>query len=269
MFSITLLQYPAIDPVAFEIFGLAIRWYSLAYMIGIGLGWYYLGWINNKRNVLNRDQYDAIMVWAVLGIVLGGRFGYVLFYKLGYYLENPAEILQVWAGGMSFHGGMIGVVLAIWLFCRKYSVQFLRVMDMVAAAAPIGLFLGRLANFINGELYGRPTESWVGMVFPSDPLGVPRHPSQVYQAMLEGVLLFVGLWFCLRYIKKSAEAGFLSGVFLMGYGLARIIGELFRQPDSHLGFLLGGATMGQILSVPMILLGCYLLWRVKGDNKTT
>jgi phosphatidylglycerol:prolipoprotein diacylglycerol transferase len=261
------IGFPRIDPVAFELgplFGLsfAIRWYALAYIAGIMGGWW-LGkrLVQASPQVATARQADDFVTWVTLGIILGGRLGYVLFYKPGYYIQHPLEALMVWQGGMSFHGGMLGVMLAVALFCRAEGIDMLAFGDRVAAVVPIGLGLGRLANFINGELFGRVALDvpWA-MVFPNGgPL--PRHPSQLYQAALEGVVLLAVLLLLARREDLRARRGLLTGVFLCGYALARIVGELFREPDSHLGFLVAGATMGQLLSLPMFLAGTWLIAR--------
>lgn len=257
-----MLTFPEIDPVALQLGPLAIRWYSLAYLGGVLLGWFLVGHLNKKRTPLTLDKkaMDDIMVYAILGIVLGGRLGYVLFYKPGHYLANPMEILTVWQGGMSFHGGLLGMIGAMALFCRKYKVQFFALMDLLAVAAPIGIFLGRMANFINGELFGRVTDSEWGMVFPhGGPL--PRYPSQLIEAGLEGAVLFILLLALAFGTGLLQRTGRLAGVFLVGYCIARSVSELFREPDSFIGFLPGGFTMGQLLSLPMLLMGLYLLLR--------
>jgi phosphatidylglycerol:prolipoprotein diacylglycerol transferase len=205
---------------------------------------------------------DDFVTWTTLGIILGGRLGYVLFYRPGYYITAPWEALYVWQGGMSFHGGMLGVVLAALWFCRRQGLRPLRFGDRVAPVVPIGLGLGRLANFINGELWGRVTDVPWAMVFPTGG-PEPRHPSQLYQAAMEGVLLFVLLNILVRIPGLREREGFVTGAFLAGYGLARLVGEVFRQPDAHLGFLFAGATMGQILSLPMILAGGWLMLRAR------
>ena len=257
------LPFPAIDPVLIQIGPFAIRWYALAYIASLLLGWRYVRWLSGlPPRVMTREQVDDLLVWITLGVILGGRLGYVLFYKPGYYLYHPLEALALWHGGMSFHGGLIGVLLAGCLFARKHNLHPLRVGDLVATATPIGLFFGRLANFINGELFGRPSDVSWAMVFPhGGPL--PRHPSQLYEAALEGLLLFVVLFALAQSPAIRARPGMLGGIFLAGYGLARITAELFREPDAHLGFLLGAVTMGQVLSVPMILLGAFLILRAR------
>jgi len=253
------IPFPAIDPIAIEIGPLAIRWYALAYVAGIVLGWRYaLRLADLAPRFVTRVQIDDFIVWVTLGVVLGGRLGYVLFYKPGYYLSHPVEILHVWQGGMSFHGGMLGVVLATILFARRHRLPLLPFGDLICAAVPIGLFFGRIANFVNGELFGRVSDVSWAMVFPGGgPL--PRHPSQLYQAALEGLVLFAILAVLIHSPRHRAARGRVSGAFLLGYGIARWTGELFREPDAHLGFLLGGATMGQLLSLPMILAGIGLI----------
>ena len=253
------LAYPAIDPVLIEIGPFAIRWYALSYVAGILLGWRYMAWLAGKSPAgITRADIDDFVVWATLGIVLGGRIGYVLFYKPGYYLYHPLDALAVWEGGMSFHGGLLGVILAIWLFARQRGYPWFALGDLVCCAVPIGLFLGRIANFINGELFGRVTESPLGMVFPrGGPL--PRHPSQIYEAALEGLVLFVVLFVLAMRPGTFARHGLAAGTFLTGYGISRIVAEFFRQPDAHLGFLYAGATMGQLLSLPLILAGLWLI----------
>ncbi len=258
-----MLEYPNIDPIALQLGPLAIRWYSLAYIIGIVGGWWLIGKMNKRANIMTKDQYDSLMTYGILGIILGGRLGYVLFYNFGHFLKNPHEILMVWQGGMSFHGGMLGTIAAIAIFTRRNNISFFKVMDMMAAVAPIGIFLGRLANFINGELYGRVTTSQFGMVFPHSGDGLARYPSQLLEAFLEGLLLFIILMFL--YWKKEAwkKPAFISGAFLMFYGIGRIISECFREPDVQLGYFLEQVTMGQILSLPMVAYGLYLMINAK------
>lgn len=258
------IPFPAIDPVLIEIGPFAIRWYALAYIVGLLLGWRYCLYLASRPPYLvTRDHIDDFFLWATLGVVLGGRLGYVLFYQSGYFLEHPLDILFVWQGGMSFHGGLVGVILAMHLFTRQRGLPFLALTDIVACATPIGLLLGRLANFINGELFGRPAEVPWAMVFPTGG-DLPRHPSQLYEAALEGLALFLVLFLLARFTRSSERLGRLSGVFLIGYGIARIIVEFFREPDAQLGFLLGGTTtMGQLLSLPMIAFGLVLALRAR------
>jgi phosphatidylglycerol---prolipoprotein diacylglyceryl transferase len=240
---------------------LAIRWYALAYIAGLLIGWRYCLALAEKPPQAARAQdIDDFLVWATLGVVLGGRTGYVLFYRPDYYFHNPAQILQVWHGGMSFHGGALGVMVALILFCRQRRIVLLGLSDIIACAVPIGLFFGRIANFINDELWGRPTNVWWAMVFPSDPLQVPRYPSQLIEATLEGIVLFFVLYFLQRSNWLRRQRGILTGSFLAGYAVARIIGEMFREPDANLGFLFAGTTMGQLLSIPVLIFGIGIIW---------
>ena len=257
------IPFPAFDPVLISFGPVAIRWYALAYIVGILLGWLYaratIGcerlW--NKPMPLTVSAYDDFVLWVTLGIILGGRIGYVLFYNPGYFAAHPLEAFQLWKGGMSFHGGFLGCVLAVILFACHRRLSILSLGDITCAAGTIGIFLGRIANFINGELWGRPTDLPWGMVFPTGgPL--PRHPSQLYEATLEGLLLFVLLT---AFIRAGAlkRPGFILGAFSLGYAVARSIGEHFREPDPQLGFLWGGSTMGTLLSVPLMLAGIILM----------
>ncbi len=257
------LPFPMIDPVLVQVGPFAIRWYALAYITGILLGWRLARRLVALRPVAaTPEQVDDFVTWATLGIILGGRLGYVLFYRLGYYLTAPWEALYLWHGGRSFHGGALGVVLALFVFARSRKLDVLSFADRVVCVVPIGLFLGRLANFVNGELWGRVGDVPWAMVFPgAGP--EPRHPSQLYQAGLEGLALFGVLMWLVSRPGVRARPGVLSGAFLAGYGVARIIGELFRQPDAHLGFLFAGATMGQLLSLPMVAIGVWLMLRAR------
>ncbi len=254
------IPYPAIDPVLISIGPFAIRWYALAYIAGLVIGWRYCLALSKKPPLMARAQdVDDFLVWATLGVILGGRTGYVLFYRPLYYLAEPLQIPQVWHGGMSFHGGMLGVMVALILFCRQRRIALWAMADIVACAVPIGLFFGRIANFINGELWGRVTDVPWAMVFPTGgPL--PRHPSELYEATLEGVVLFTILYLMQRSPTIRAHRGTLTGTFMIGYGCARIIAELFRQPDANLGFIVAGVTMGQILSLPVLAAGLLLVW---------
>ncbi len=249
------IPFPPIDPVLVTIGPVAIRWYALAYLAGFVLGWRLcLRLAGQNPEGPKAEDYDDYMTWAVIGTVLGGRIGYVLFYQFDYFLSEPMEIFYVWHGGMSFHGGMLGVILAAVLFTRARKIPFFAFSDILAVVTPIGLFLGRLANFVNGELYGRVTDAPWGIVFPRGG-DLPRHPSQLYEAGLEGFVLFVTLYALAHVPAIRKRYGFLSGLFLVDYGLFRIIAEMFREPDAQLGFLFAGATMGQLLSMPMIIIG--------------
>lgn len=260
------IAFPNIDPVLFQIGPFAVRWYSLGYIIGILAAWY-LG----KRMVQNPKLWDGrapvsvadlddFILWATLGIVLGGRIGYVLFYDLGSFLANPASIFAVWQGGMSFHGGLIGTTLAMLFFARSRGIDPWRMFDLIGALAPIGIGLVRVANFINGELWGRPSDAPWSMVFPADPLQVTRHPSQLYEAFLEGLVLYFILRIATHRALMLKYPRFVTGLFVGGYGAARTFVEFFREPDPQIGFLFGGwLTMGMLLSIPMIVLGLALM----------
>ncbi len=260
------LPFPAIDPVIVSFGPFAIRWYALSYVAGLFIGWWVMSRLAERppapgqAPVLTRALIDDFLLWATLGVILGGRLGYVLFYNPAHFLAHPLEILKIWQGGMSFHGGLLGVVAAVILFARHRRVPILAVGDLTCLVAPIGLFFGRIANFINGELYGRPSDVPWAMVFPTDPTGQPRHPSQLYEAALEGLLLFLILAALTRYADARGRPGLITGAFLLGYGFFRSVGELFRQPDAHIGFLSGATTMGQWLSVPVAAVGVALIW---------
>jgi phosphatidylglycerol:prolipoprotein diacylglycerol transferase len=257
--SLLAIPFPAFDPVLVQFGPLAIRWYALAYIAGLLLGWQLLKRIVQRPGwTLVPEHVDDLLFYATLGIILGGRLGFVLFYHPAYYLTHPLQILAVWQGGMSFHGGLVGIMVAVWLFARRHGIAFLEVADAVAIVAPIGLFFGRLANFINAELWGRVTDVPWAVVFPGAGTE-PRHPSQLYEAVLEGLLLFAVLQVMAWGGRDPNAAGRLGGVFLLGYGLARGFVEFFREPDRHLGHLFGVITMGQLLSLPMILAGLGLL----------
>lgn len=252
---------PEIDPVAISIGPVDVRWYGLAYAAGFMLAWW-LGKVQARRPwcPFAPEDVDDLITWLIIGLLLGGRLGYALFYNFEHYLADPLDIAMIWHGGMSFHGGMVGVVAAGWLFGRRRGVSFLAVGDFLAPLAPPGLFFGRLGNFTNGELWGRPTDGPWGVVFPQAAAGgVPRHASQLYEAGLEGALLFAILWL---YAAKPRATGRVGGLFVLGYGCFRFLVEFARQPDAQLGFIaFGWLTMGQLLCVPMILLGGWLLLR--------
>lgn len=257
------MPFPNIDPVIFEIGFFAIRWYSLAYIAGLVIGWWYMKQLAARApQVCDGEAVDDFLVWATIAVVLGGRLGMVLFYQFDYYAANPAKIIAVWEGGMSFHGGFAGVVIAGLWFCRRRGIDPLRFGDLLACVAPIGLFFGRVANFINSELWGRPTDVPWGVVFPNGG-PIARHPSQLYEAALEGALLFLVLAILARQESVRRRPGLLMGIFVAGYGLARITAEFFREPDSYIGFLAFGTTWGQWLSVPMVIVGVYFLVRAR------
>lgn len=257
--------YPAVSPIMLEIGPLAIRWYSMAYLLGLLIGWY---WV--RRAVLKYDvsltvqNIEDLVFYCTVGIIVGGRLGYVLFYGAEMLRSNWPEVFAIWRGGMSFHGGLLGVIAAIYLFARKVKVPFLTVTDLSALAAPIGLFLGRLANFVNDELWGRVTDVPWAVRFPSGGF-LPRHPSQLYEAFFEGIVMFVVLNLLWRCSKVREKCGFISGMFVLLYGIFRTFMEQFREPDAHMGYFFGRVTMGQILSFPLILLGVFVIifsvWR--------
>lgn len=261
------LPFPMIDPTLIEIGPFAIRWYALAYIASLLLGWRYVRKLAEKQpNHLTLPQIDDLLVWITLGVILGGRLGYVLFYKPGYFIDHPLEALQIWQGGMSFHGGLLGCIVAGYAFARLKQVPPLHVADLVAAAGPIGLLLGRLANFVNAELWGRTTDVPWAMIFPTDPDRLPRHPSQLYEAFLEGLVLFAVLWLLARRESVRRQYGLIFGVFIAGYGVARFLVEFAREPDAHLGYLYAGASMGQLLSLPMILIGAVFIVLARRRN---
>jgi phosphatidylglycerol---prolipoprotein diacylglyceryl transferase len=249
------LTHPDIDPVAFSLGPLAVRWYGLMYLAGFAAAWW-LGRtrIAAERAPVTRGQFDDLLFLALLGVILGGRLGYVLFYRPLHFAANPLEIFAIWQGGMSFHGGLIGVILAMVFAARRHRVDFLRLMDFVAPLVPLGIAAGRMGNFINGELYGRVTDLPWGMVFRGAG-DAPRHPSQLYQFALEGLALFVLLWW---FSSRPRPRGQVAALFLVGYGSFRFIAEFGREPDAHLGLLALGLTMGQWLSLPMMLGGIAL-----------
>lgn len=257
------LPFPAIDPVLIQVGPLAIRWYALAYIAGLVIGWLLARRLVSRpalwggTSPMTPQDLDDALFWATLGVILGGRLGYVLFYNPAFFAQNPADIFAVWKGGMSFHGGLAGTLLALVLFARSRGIPVFSMLDVAAVVAPIGLFFGRLANFINGELWGRPADVPWAIVFPhGGPL--PRHPSQLYEAGLEGIVLFLIMLLVVRS-GELKRPGVAAGIFGMGYGIGRIIGEFFREPDVQLGYLAFGTTMGMWLSVPLVLAGLGLL----------
>jgi phosphatidylglycerol---prolipoprotein diacylglyceryl transferase len=270
------IAFPVFDPVAISLGPIAIRWYALAYICGIVLGWIYArSLIKNEKlwggpAPISLAQLDDFILWVTIGIIVGGRTGYVLFYNLPFFMQNPGAIFKLWEGGMSFHGGFLGCVVAVMWFARRNGIPILSLGDITTAVAPIGLLLGRVANFINSELWGRVTDDSVpwAVIFPNGgPL--PRHPSQLYEAFLEGIVLFIVLAVMVR-MGALKRPGLILGSFILIYALARIAGEVFREPDEQLGFLWRGLTMGMLLSVPMIFAGIILIvqaWRRKGTAK--
>ncbi len=290
------LPYPQIDPVAIHLGPLPIRWYSLAYIAGLAGGWFYLTRLLRNQSLwkatggppLTRPQLDDVIFWVAIGVMLGGRLGYLFFYEPSLLIEpweplgagmEPGLVktligwlpippaLMLWRGGMSFHGGLIGVTLAGWLFARRNNLNALSMGDLFACATPIGLFFGRIANFINAELYGRPWDGPWSMVFPTDPLQVARHPSQLYEAALEGLVLFAIIRIATHVFGLLKRPGATIGLFLAGYALSRIIVENFREPDAHMPDFPLGLTMGMMLSAPMLALGMWLVWRTRTVKK--
>ncbi len=260
-----------LNPVLVHFGPLEVRWYGVMYAVSFTLGYYLLSYLAPKRGVrLDSEGVIEFVIYLILGVFLGGRLGYVLFYNLPYYLEHPAQIVAVWDGGMSFHGGLIGVIVAVALFSRKAAIPFWDLAELVVPVAPLGLFLGRIGNFINGELWGRPSDVPWAMIFPRAPLingvTVPRHPSQLYEAFLEGLVLFAILW---TLAQKRRPRGLIFGTFLALYGSFRFFAEFFRQPDQQLGYIGGIVTMGQILSIPMILIGIGVIaWALRRQSST-
>ena len=262
-----MIHYPQIDPVALSLGPISIYWYGMTYVGGLIFAW----WLGKQRAQLAQspvaeEQIDDLIFYAALGIVAGGRIGYALFYGAGSLWDDPLRVFRLWEGGMAFHGGFLGVVIAMWLFSRHQKIEFGALVDFIAPLAPVGLALGRIGNFINQELWGRPADVSWAMVFPADPLGLARHPSQLYQFAMEGVLLFfVLLW----YTRSPRPRWSAAGLFLLGYGLFRSLAEFFREPDAHIGFdALGWMTRGQLLSLPMIAVGAaIMIWAYRRDAK--
>lgn len=260
--------HPGFDPIALQVGPIAIRWYGLMYLLAF-LAFYLLGrWRLRHTHYAARTglvpaDVEDLLFYGVLGVVLGGRLGYVLFYKPAYYLQHPLEVLAVWQGGMSFHGGLLGVLVACAIFARRHDMRWLTLMDFVAPLVPLGLAAGRLGNFINGELWGRVSQVPWAMIFPQSGSAEPRHPSQLYQFAGEGLLLFAVLWW---YSSRPRSEGRVSGLFLIGYAVLRFAAEFAREPDAFLGVLAGGFTMGQLLCVPMLVYGLYLMGRRVPDE---
>ena len=262
------MPFPDISPIALQLGPFAVRWYALAYLAGVFGGAWYATTLLKRKTLWSSDKppFEPSAIWdfafwAVIGIVLGGRIGYVLFYNPTFYLAHPSEVIALWDGGMSFHGGLVGIIVAMWLFTRGKGGNVLSSLDLLGAIGTIGLFLGRLANFINGELYGAPTSLPWAVVFPTDPEGLPRHPSQLYEAGLEGVVLFAVILVGTRWLGWLRRPGLTAGVFGVGYALSRIVVEFVRLPDAQLGYLLGTGwlTMGQVLSLPVLAVGLALI----------
>ncbi len=254
-------DFPNIDPVIFSIGPFSLRWYAMAYLCGIILAWVLMKRSIKKYDIdMTSEQLDDLIFYATLGIIFGGRFGYIICYGDGYFWHNPSEIFAIWHGGMSFHGGIVGVIVGLYCFARKYQFRYLQITDLVALYVPIGIFLGRLANFVNGELWGRITTVPWAVKFPEGGY-FPRHPSQLYEALTEGVLMFIILNLLWKKEFVRQNVGIISASFLIVYGLSRIAMEFFREPDRQIGYIANTLTMGQLLSVPFLLLGIYILHR--------
>ena len=250
---------PSIDPVIFSFSFIDIRWYSLAYIFGLIFGLILIKRLNRiKGNVISINQLDNFFIWAVIGIIFGGRIGYVLFYQTYLFIENPFYIFEIWNGGMSFHGGLIGIIVSTYFFCKINDIDFFYLSDLVSIVAPIGLFLGRIANFINTELIGKPTDFFISVIYPTID-NLPRHPSQLYEALFEGLVLFIILISYFFKNNKKIKNGFITGLFLVLYSFFRFIIEYIREPDLHLGLFFNFISMGQILSIPLFILGIILL----------
>lgn len=259
-----MLQFPDIDPVIISIGPLDIYWYSLAYVAGILIGWYYCDQLirRNYTNEITSKNLDDFISWLVISIIIGGRLGYVLFYDPVKYFAEPLEIFKTYKGGMSFHGGMIGVIITSFAFCKKNRVNFFSLIDLLAVATPLALFLGRIANFINGELYGRITNVPWAIIFPYSDM-MPRHPSQLYEAFFEGIILFLILSYQVFYKSALKQRGLITGYFLSFYSIFRIMIEFIREPDEKLGYFAQYFTMGQLLCVPMLLIGILCVLKAK------
>jgi len=261
------------DPVLIDLGLFQIRWYSAAYILGILIGWMYANKIikstkNNQYNFnqITTEQFDNLIIYLVIGIVLGGRLGYVIFYNLDYYSQNLLEIFKLWQGGMSFHGGLLGVVISIFIFSRKTQINFFKFSDIISCVAPIGILLGRVANFINGELYGKVTTLSWGVIFPNGG-NLSRHPSQIYEAALEGIFLFLIINYLALKKKFLYRAGYISAIFLILYSILRIFSEIFREPDIHLGLLFNYFSMGTLLSLISIIIGLFIILFIKKNEQ--
>ena len=272
--SLFVIPFPMINPIALSIGPISVRWYGISYMVGLLLGWLYLRRLVSDPKIwpksapLSKSDLDNLIMYVTIGVIVGGRLGSVILYNLGYFFANPLEIFQIWRGGMAFHGGLLGTVIAIWIYARRHSVSALTVGDLVCAAVPIGLFFGRIANFINAELYDKITTAPWAMIFPGGGTQ-PRHPSQLYEAALEGILLFL----ILRYFIYQRQAlnwpGFTAGIFLFGYGCARIFAEIFREGDNVPGLDLGLFSAGIIYSVPLVIAGAAMMRYANSRIETT
>ncbi len=258
MLAMSVIEFPNISPIALELGPIAIRWYSLGYIAGLAFVWWYVRRLTTQPQApMSAQHIDDFITWAMLAIIIGGRLGYVLFYRFDYYLENPAAIVRLWDGGMAFHGGLLGVILTVIWFSKKNKLDLMRVADVLTLVSPVGIGLVRIANFVNGELWGRATDVPWAMIFPADRTGLPRHPSQLYEALAEGLILFLVLQFLYQKTRLAKDApGVIAGVFFAGYGLARFLVEFVREPDAE---IILGLTRGQLLTVPMFLFAAWLI----------
>ncbi len=250
---------PSIDPVILSISFLELRWYSFAYILGFIIGSLIIKKLNRACGTLIEErQIDNFFIWAVIGVILGGRIGYVLFYQFNLFINNPLYIFQIWNGGMSFHGGLMGLIISIYFFTKKININFFYLSDLVCIVSPIGIFFGRIANFINTELIGRPTDFFITIIYPSID-NLPRHPSQIYEAIFEGIILFLIL--IIYFLRNGIQnkIGYVSGLFLINYSLFRILLEFLREPDTHLGLYFNVISMGQILSLPVLFYGVFII----------
>ena len=262
MLSIT---FPTISPILFELGPIAIRWYSLSYIVGFIFAWKYIQYLSKQRSFFNKNHniqikdVDDLIFFGILALIFGARLGYVIFYNPLYYISDPLKILYIWEGGLSFHGGLIGIILTIFLFTKTRNFSFLMIADLVCASAPVGIFFGRISNFINAELYGRPTDIFIGIIFPNTD-GLYRHPSQIYEALFEGLVIFIILNVMIHKYRKLKQSGFISGMFLLLYGLFRFLIEFTREPDVQIGYFFNYLTMGMLLSIPMFLFGLLIIY---------
>lgn len=264
---LAVIPFPRLDPVLFQLGPLEIRWYALAYIGGLLFATWYMKRLTSTPPLwgtlgppMTRAQIDDFFLWSALGVVVGGRIGYVAFYQPKFFIDHPLEIVKMWDGGMSFHGGFLGVLVASVAFAQLHRVSLVRMLDLGSTAVPVGLGLGRLANFINGELWGRPTNVPWAMIFPLDDSQLPRHPSQLYEAVFEGLILFSVLRIATHRCGALQHPGRTAGLFAIGYGLSRIILEMWREPDDFMGYFVGFLTMGQILSLPLVAFGIWMIW---------
>ena len=266
------LSFPSINPVIFSLGPFEIRWYSLAYIVGFLFAWRYIRFLTQKKQIHSLNKkidfkfVDDLVFYSIVGLILGARLGYVIFYNPSYYLQNPFEIIYLWQGGLSFHGGLLGIVIASLVLSKSNQIDFFQLSDLICVSAPVGIFFGRIANFINGELYGRPSEYFIGMQFPGSDMQY-RHPSQLYEAFLEGLVIFIVLNILIHKFDKLKKPGFISSVFLIMYGVFRFFIEFTREPDQQLGLFFEFLSMGMILSIPMIIFGIFIFIYSQSDDR--